>query len=136
MWAFLKGKHGLLFVAMLAFAIFLAQGCSKSSRAADDVSFVLASDPKPPHVGRDTFIVSLTGRAGKPIPGAQVSLEGDMSHPGMGPAFADAKEIAAGKYQAQLDLSMLGDWTVIAHIKLPNGRAFDRETKIPNVQPN
>ncbi len=59
-----------------------------------------------------------------------------MSHPGMGPAFADAKEIAAGKYQAQLDLSMLGDWTVIAHIKLPNGRAFDRETKIPNVQPN
>ena len=132
----LNEKPGLLFIAMLALAILLAQGCSKSSRAADDVSFVLASDPKSPHVGRDTFTVSLTGQAGQPISGAQVSLEGDMSHPGMSPAFADTKEIAAGKYQAHLDLSMLGDWTVIAHIKLPSGRTFDRETKFPNLQHN
>lgn len=121
---------------MLALAIFLAPGCSKSSGAANDVSFILVSDPKPPRTGRNTFTVTLTGQAGQPIPGAQVSLEGDMSHPGMSPAFADAREIAAGKYQAMLDLNMLGDWTIIAHIQLRSGRTFDRETKFPNLQPN
>jgi hypothetical protein len=132
----LNEKPGLMFLAMLALPIFLAPGCSKSSRAANDVSFVLASDPQPPRAGRNTFTVTLTSQAGQPIPGAQVSLEGDMSHPGMSPALADAKEIAAGKYQARLDLNMLGDWTIIAHIQLPSGRTFDRETKFPNLQPN
>jgi len=121
---------------MLALAISLAQGCSKSSGSASDVSVVLASDPRPPRAGRNTFIVTLTSQAGQPILGAQVSLEGDMSHPGMSPAFADAKEITPGKYQARLDLNMLGDWTIIAHIQLPSGRTFDRETKFPNLQPN
>jgi len=121
---------------MLSLTIFIAWGCSRSSRAASDVSFVLASDPQPPRVGHNTFTVTLTSQAGQPVPGAHVSLEGDMSHPGMSPAFADAKEIAPGKYQAGLDLNMLGDWTIIAHIQLPSGRTFDRETKFQNLQPN
>ena len=125
-----------LFLAMLALAISFAQGCSKSSGSASDVSVVLASDPQPPRAGRNTFTVTLTSQAGQPILGAHVSLEGDMSHPGMSPAFADAKEITPGKYQARLDLNMLGDWTIIAHIQLPSGRTFNRETKIPNLQPN
>jgi YtkA-like protein len=132
----LNEKPGLLSVAVLALAIFVAPGCSRSSRSPNDVSFVLASDPQPPRAGRNTFTVTLTSQTGQPVAGAQVSLEGDMSHPGMSPAFADAKEIAAGKYQARLDLSMLGDWTVTAHIQLPSGRTFDRETKFPNLQPN
>jgi hypothetical protein len=134
--AILKEKPGLPFLVMLALAIFLAPGCAKSSSAANDVSFILVSDPKPPRAGRNTFTVTLTSQAGQPIAGAQVSLEGDMSHPGMSPAFADAGEIASGKYQAILDLNMLGDWTIIAHIQLRSGRTFDRETKFPNLQPN
>ena len=121
---------------MLALAIFLAPGCSKSSGGANDVSFILVSDPKPPRAGRNTFTVTLNSQAGEPIPGAQVSLEGDMSHPGMSPVFANAREIAAGKYQAILDLNMLGDWTIVAHIQLPDGRTFNRETKFQNLQPN
>jgi hypothetical protein len=129
-------KPGRPFLVMLALAVFLAPGCSRSSSAAKDVGFLLASDPKPPRAGRNAFTVTLTGPAGQPIPGAQVSLEGDMSHPGMSPAFASAREIAAGKYEAILDLNMLGDWTIIAHIQLRSGRTFDRETKFPNLQPN
>lgn len=121
---------------MLAVAILYATGCEKSPSAANDVNFVLTSDPQPPRAGRNTFTVTLTSQAGQPVSGAQVSLEGDMSHPGMSPAFGDAKEIAAGKYQARLDLNMLGDWTIIAHIQLPSGRTFDRETKFPNLHPN
>ena len=136
MHAFLNEKPGPPFLAMLALTIFLAWGCSKSSRAASDVSFVLASDLQPPRAGRNTFTVTLTSQAGQPVHGARVSLEGDMSHPGMSPAFADAKEIAAGTYQARLDLNMLGDWTIIAHIQLPDGRTFNRETKFQNLQPN
>jgi hypothetical protein len=129
-------KSGLPFLVMLAFALFHAPGCAKPSRVADDVRFILVSDPQLPRVGRNTFTVTLTSQAGQPVPGARVSLEGDMSHPGMSPAFSDAREIADGKYQAILDLKMLGDWTIIAHIQLPSGRTFDRETKFPNLQPN
>jgi hypothetical protein len=134
--AFLNEKPGLPFLAMLALTIFLASGCSRSSKAANDLSFVLARDPQPPRASQNTFTVTLTSQAGQPIPRAHVSLEGDMSHPGMSPAFADAEEIAPGKYQAGLDLNMLGDWTIIAHIQLPDGRTFNRETKFQNLQPN
>jgi hypothetical protein len=134
--AILNEQPGRRFLVMLALAVFLAPGCSKPSRATNDVRFMLVSDPQPPRAGRNTFTVTLTGPAGQPIAGAQVSLEGDMSHPGMSPALADAREIAAGKYQAILDLNMLGDWTIVAHIQLRSGRTFDRETEFPNLQPH
>jgi hypothetical protein len=136
MHAILKEKPGRPLLVVLALAIFLASGCCKSSSATNDVRFMLVSDPQPPRRGRNTFTVTLAGQAGQPIADAQVSLEGDMSHPGMSPAFADAREVAAGKYQAMLDLNMLGDWTIVAHIQLRSGRTFDRETKFPDLQPN
>jgi YtkA-like len=129
-------RRGLAFFTMLWLASFQAQGCSKSSRATNDVVFACDSDPKPPRTGRNTFTVSLTGPAGEPLAGAHVSLEGDMSHPGMSPVFGEAKEVGPGRYQGVLDLNMLGDWTILFHITLSSGRTFDRETKIQNLQAN
>ena len=66
--------------------------------------------------------------------GAHVSFEGDMSHPGMSPIFAEAKEVSPGHYQGALDLNMLGDWTVLVHITLAGGQSFDRTIELRNLR--
>jgi hypothetical protein len=109
-------------------------GCSKSSDVSRDVDFACETEPKAPHLGRNTFTVTLNGPNRRALAGANVSLEGDMSHPGMRPVFGEAKEINPGRYQGTLDLPMPGDWTVLFHITLPNGQTFDREMKIQNLQ--
>jgi hypothetical protein len=121
---------------MLWLASFQVQSCSKSSRANNDIAFSCVSNPQPPRTGRNIFTVSLTGPAAEPVAGAHMSLEGDMSHPGMSPVFGEAKETSPGRYQGTLDLSMLGDWTILFHITLTNGRTFDRDVKIANLQAN
>jgi hypothetical protein len=129
-------RRGIACISTLWLASFQAQGCSKSSQANNDIAFACKSDPQPPRTGRNTFTVSLTGPAGEPVAGAHVSLEGDMSHPGMSPVFAEAREINPGRYQGTLDLNMLGDWTILFHITLSSGRTFDREVIIQNLQAN
>lgn len=57
-----------------------------------------------------------------------------MSHPGMSPVFADAKETEPGKYQAQINFTMGGDWVVLLHIQLPDGGRVERQINVPNVQ--
>jgi YtkA-like len=108
-----------LFVANLQ-----ANGCSKPSSAANDISFGWESEPKPPRVGPNTFTINLAGRRGEMLAGARVSLEGDMSHAGMSPAFGEAKEVAPGQYQGKLDLNMRGDWILSFHITLTDGRSI------------
>jgi len=56
-----------------------------------------------------------------------------MSHPGMAPVFAEARETEAGRYESVLDLSMAGDWYVIAHVTLPDGRKLDHQLEIKGV---
>ena len=121
---------------MLWLASSQAQGFSKSSQANNGIAFACERNPQPPRTGRNTFTVSLTGPAGEPVAGARVSLEGDMSHPGMSPVFGEAKETSPGRYQGTLDLNMLGDWTILFHITLTSGRTFDRDVKIQNLQAN
>ena len=62
--------------------------------------------------------------------GARIALEGNMSHAGMAPVFANANEIGSGRYQANMELTMAGDWVVFARVSLPDGREFEREFEI------
>jgi hypothetical protein len=57
-----------------------------------------------------------------------------MSHTGMAPVFADAKEIEPGRYQSGMELSMAGDWYVSMRVTLADGRQFDREIEIKGVR--
>jgi len=54
-------------------------------------------------------------------------LEANMSHAGMVPVFADAREEEPGRYQSTMDLSMAGDWFILVHVTLPDGRRLDRQ---------
>lgn len=65
-----------------------------------------------------------------------MSLEADMSHPGMAPVFRNAREIAPGQYQGALEFAMAGDWVVMIHVTLPDGRTQEREVSVPGVTTN
>lgn len=56
-----------------------------------------------------------------------------MSHPGMAPVLANATEAAPGNYGATLELSMAGDWIVVTHASLTDGRKLDQQFKINGV---
>ena len=66
--------------------------------------------------------------------GARIKLEGNMSHAGMAPVFADAKEIEPGRYQSSMELSMAGDWYVSTRTTLADGRAVERQFEIKGVR--
>jgi hypothetical protein len=109
-------------------------GCSKSPGTLKDVGFICEHEPNPARVGLNIFTITLTSHSVVPVTGARVSFEGDMSHAGMSPVFADTKEVAPGRYQGSLNLNMRGDWTILFHIDLPGGRSFARELNIRNIQ--
>ena len=56
-----------------------------------------------------------------------------MSHPGMAPVFVEARETEAGRYRAVIELSMAGDWYVIAHVSFRDGRNFQKQFEIKGV---
>lgn len=58
-----------------------------------------------------------------------------MTHPGMAPVFAEARETEPGRYRALMELSMAGDWYVIAHVSLQNGRMMDQQFELNGVEP-
>jgi YtkA-like len=90
--------------------------------------------PKPARVGLANVTLRLTDAAAKPIIGAQISTEGDMSHPGMRPAFGEVTELGGGHYLGHLDFAMAGDWIVLFHIQLLDGRKLEGQVKLNGVR--
>jgi len=73
--------------------------------------------------------------SGTAVTGAQLTIEGNMSHAGMVPVFADASEIEPGRYQSTLKLSMAGDWLVTAHVNVAGNHKEDYNFEIKGVKP-
>jgi len=80
--------------------------------------------------------LKLADGAGKTITRAHIAIEADMSHPGMSPLFAEAKETEPGRYQARLDFQMAGDWVILLHVTLPGGKKLERQIDVRGVRPN
>jgi hypothetical protein len=111
-------------------------GCAKTSSAPDDLLFSCENEPAAARVGANTFTVTLSDKAGARLTGAHIAIEGDMTHPGMSPVVGHAKEIAPGKYQGTLDLTMRGDWAILFHITLPSGRTVERQVQMQSLGAN
>jgi YtkA-like len=92
--------------------------------------------PEPARVGPATITLKLANSAAKPITGAHVAIEGDMSHPGMSPRFAEAKETDPGRYEARLEFPMAGDWVILLHVTLSDGKKLERQFDVRGVRPN
>lgn len=125
-----KGLHILpTFLGILLFAVSCSRSGSKTSVIVTGKEF----SPQPARVGPVTVSFRLSDAA-KPISGARVSLEGDMTHAGMAPVFGNAQEVAPGRYQGQLTMNMGGDWVVLMHITLPDGHNLEEQMNISGVQ--
>jgi hypothetical protein len=81
-----------------------------------------------------TITLKLSDASAKPATGVRLRLEGNMSHAGMNPVFAEAKESEPGRYSSTMELSMAGDWYVVVHMTLPDGRKLERQFEIKGVR--
>jgi hypothetical protein len=105
----------------------LSLGC----RTAEKSPFTIQCSifPNPPHVGVATVRVQVVDSTRHSVPG-QISLEADMSHPGMRPVFGSTVKVTSGEYEAKLDFNMPGDWTLLVHANLANGRAVEKQVRL------
>lgn len=116
-------------------ASFFVSSCRKPVDLAPELRIEHEIAPQPPKVGTATLTVKLTDNTGNPQQGINMRLEETMSHAGMHPAFVDAREVAPGRYQAPLEFTMGGDWIIILHLTLLDGRKVERQLEIRGVQP-
>jgi hypothetical protein len=112
----------------------LPTACGGTEESLPDVSVDLTVSPDPPQVGPATVTVTLSDADGTPIDGAEMKLEGTMTHAGMVPVFADATETEPGQYEATLEFTMGGDWIIIVRATLPDGRSLEREIDVRGVK--
>lgn len=118
---------------LLAAAVTVA-GCRKPSDVAPGISIEESIAPQPVRSGDETVSIRLTGASGEPLSHARIQVEGDMDHPGMAPVFSDAEETAPGSYRAPLTFTMGGDWVVLLHITLSDGRRIERQWSVKGVE--
>src|SRR5262249_8839365 len=120
----------------VSFSALVLAGCFPSAGSSSGIAIWPDISPQPVRVGTATISLRITDAAGQAVTGAQVKLEGNMSHAGMGPASADAKELEPGRYQGSLELSMAGDWTILVHLTLADGQKLERQFEIKGVRPD
>lgn len=119
-------------VIALCACLLLGQSCLNQRKSYTDLTLTHEVSPQPPRVGPVTITLKPT-KSGIPLTGARITLEGNMSHAGMVPVFAEAREIATGYYRATMELSMAGDWFVQVHLSSSDGRKFDYQFEINGV---
>ena len=114
----------------------LASGCRKPAEPQAAIAIEYGISPQPVRVGPVAVTVKLRDVAGGPVPGARITLEADMSHPGMAPVFGEVRQVAPGQYRGSLEFAMPGDWVVLIHVTLPDGRKLERQVSVPGVPAN
>jgi YtkA-like protein len=110
-------------------------GCRPPAAAAPEIALAWVVAPDPPAVGAARLSLTLSETAtGRPVEGARVRLAANMTHPGMKPVLATAREVRPGRYEAPLALSMAGDWFLLVEARLRDGRTLDRQVDLPGVR--
>jgi YtkA-like len=109
-------------------------GCRRETDPSESISIEESITPQPIRVGNEVITFRLAKHDGSPLSGARVQLEGDMNHPGMAPVFNDAIEISPGNYRGLLNFTMGGDWVVLFHISLADGRKMEKQMDVKGVE--
>lgn len=104
--------------------------CGKPRDAAPEVTVRQEIAPNPARVGPANITLYLKDAAARPLGQARITVEANMSHPGMSPVFGEAGEVAPGRYRAHVEFTMAGDWAVLAHITLADGRKIERQFEL------
>ena len=129
------GVTGRLAIGVYAFAgLLVLSGCHQSTQQPDGLVIESEILPQPPETGPVTLNIRAEDAGLRPIKGARIELEGDMSHPGMPPVFGKATESAEGYYSGRLDLPMGGDWVILMHVTLADGKNIERQINVKGVR--
>ena len=129
--ALVSGSSRGIYADMCAYSavfavLLLVGGCARSTRTPGSIAVDAKFVPRIARSGQGIVAVNLSDSAARPVTGAHITAEGNMSHPGMAPIFADCKESEPGRYQARLDLGMRGSWVILLEITLANGEKIER----------
>jgi hypothetical protein len=116
--------------------LFIASCFKPVVEAPPSVAIEHEISPQPARVGPATLTVKLADATGRSLTGAHLAIEADMSHAGMSPLFAEAKETEPGRYQAPVQFQMAGDWVILLHVTLPSGKKLERQIDVRGVRPN
>lgn len=108
-------------------------GCQSSGDAQPDIRLNWEMEPSPARVGKATINITLRDSTNSLITGAEVELEGNMSHPGMNPVITTAEELEPGKYSVDFEFTMGGDWYFIITSTLDDDKVVERQIEIPGV---
>jgi hypothetical protein len=125
-----------LSVLLLAlWACWLGVACHRTAQARD-LTFESSLTPRRAAVGRPALLeLRVLDASGRPVLGAHLRVEAQMSHPGMAPFLATAAERGNGVYEASLQFSMAGDWIVLVTGSLSNGDKVEHRIEVPGVRP-
>ncbi|MCM3871661.1 MAG: FixH family protein [Pyrinomonadaceae bacterium] len=126
----------LLAVAAALFLTIVVAACNKPTESSSAVTIEFEVTPQPVRVGPATLTLRIADASRQPVTGASIALEGIMSHAGMSPVFAHAKETEPGRYLATLDFNMAGDWTILTRITLAGGQKLERHLDVKGVRAN
>ncbi len=98
-------------------------GCAPSEQDGLGLTVDVDISPTPPLVGPTRLLISLSDSAGAAVEGAEVQVEGNMTHAGMAPVFGTAQEDDEGIYVIPgFRFTMAGDWILTVRVTLPDGR--------------
>jgi len=118
---------------MLVVSCCILAGCSGRGT---DVTVTWTIDPPRPAAGVEIVVqLSVRNSDGTPATGVKMQCAAQMSHPGMAPIISPIVERGPGIYETRLQLSMPGDWVLVASGELPGGRSLTSWFRIPGVPP-
>jgi hypothetical protein len=92
----------------------------------DGYRVTMTGQPSPPTVGPGILTFTLQDSSGRPVEGATVTVEGNMSHAGMIPVTGVMQSASGGEYRAALEWTMAGDWFVDVAFGLADGTTVAR----------
>ncbi|HBW49954.1 MAG TPA: hypothetical protein DEF47_08610 [Herpetosiphon sp.] len=123
-------------VKWIVLLLWLGVSLSACSRAGSDDPMLQAHLEQTPNtLGQHAIIITIQDN-GAPLTTPAVQLETTMSHAGMASQMIPMESLGDGRYTANLNIDMLGEWVFIVHVPDPTGATSARQKTLPafNIQ--
>ena len=131
-------KRAAAVAAVSCVVVIGATGCAPTHQDGLGLTVDVGISPTPPLVGPTRLLISLADSAGAGVEGAEVQVEGNMTHAGMAPVFATAQDEGGGMYVVPgFRFTMAGDWILTVRVTLADGRegSYEHRTDVVSMTP-
>ena len=128
-----RSRSALSILLVALNACWPAGACHRPAPA-DNITFEWTLTPAPPAIGPAILKLHVLDGNRRPVRGARIRVEGHMSHAGMAPVLAPARERDMGVYEAELQFTMRGDWILLVEGTLPDGAAITHRIDVQDVR--